>query len=203
MALKRSRSATEARFLNAVLKLVAETGFAHLGINVIAERTGSDKVLIYRYFGSLDGLLQRVAESQSWLPSADELSSKLPDDPQRLLEELTRRVCRHLRMNRTAHQISLWRHAVKNPLTEQYASEWKSLWQEIPKRLGSELSYEARKNWQRACALLALSIEAELAGEAIDSKALDLLCHQLVTPYSVAMDQDEVDDPDILPTNLL
>lgn len=203
MALKRSRSTTESRFQNAVLELVAESGFAHLGVNLVAERAGSDKVLIYRYFGDMDGLLQNLAKSRFWLPSADELCSSLPDSPLRLLNELAGKICRHVRNNPASHQIARWRHAAKNPLTDAYALEWKRLWLEIPKRLGAQLSYEDRKNWEAACALLSLAVQAELTDESIDSHSLQLICDQLVTPYSIAADREELDDPDVLPTNLL
>lgn len=203
MALKRSRRATETRFQNAVLDLVAESGFAHLGINVVAEYAKSDKVLIYRYFGSLDGLLEKVAESRSWLPSVDELCHKLPDDPTRLLEKISQKICRHLRTNRATRQILLWRHVVKNPLTADFTNEWQKLWQEVSGRIGTNLGYEARKSWQNACALLALSVEAELSDNAINPKAWDLLRDQLVAPYNIAATPKEMEDPDILPTNLL
>lgn len=203
MALKRSRRATEVRFQNAVLELVAESGFAHLGINAVAEQAKSDKVLIYRYFGSLDGLLEKAAESHSWLPSAEELCHQLPDEPKRLLEALARKVCRHLQTNRVAGQLSIWRHVVTNPLTAAFTNEWRTLWQEVSERIGTNLGYEAGKNWQNACALLALSVEAELSENPIDPKAWDLLRDKLVTPYKIAAHPKETEDPDILPTNLL
>ncbi|MFU8848359.1 MAG: TetR/AcrR family transcriptional regulator [Opitutales bacterium] len=203
MALKRSRPATEIRFQNAVLELVAESGFAQLGVNLVAERAGSDKVLIYRYFGSFDGLLQSLATSRSWLPSAHALCSALPDSPVRLLDELALKVSRHVRSDPTSHQIALWRHATKNPLTEAYSQEWKQLWREIPKQIGAKLSYEDRKNWEAACALLSLIVQAELADGSLDSPSLQLICDQLVTPYGIAADEEELDDPYALPTNLL
>jgi AcrR family transcriptional regulator len=61
-----NREETTERILEAGLALLAEEGFAALGVNTLARRAGADKQLIYRYFGGLDGVLaalgQRVAE---------------------------------------------------------------------------------------------------------------------------------------------
>ena len=50
--------------------------FAHklfYGINAIARQAGCDKVLIYRYFDNLDGLLQRVADNNDLWWTVDEI----------------------------------------------------------------------------------------------------------------------------------
>jgi AcrR family transcriptional regulator len=60
-----NREETTERILEAGLDLLAEEGFAALGVNTLARKAGADKQLIYRYFGGLDGVLaalgQRVA----------------------------------------------------------------------------------------------------------------------------------------------
>jgi AcrR family transcriptional regulator len=56
--MQRDRSQTERRLIEAVGVLIAEEGADSLGINRIARRSGVNKVLIYRYFGGLDGLVQ-------------------------------------------------------------------------------------------------------------------------------------------------
>lgn len=37
--------------------MIAEEGFEKVGINAIATRSGGSKILIYCYFGSLEGLM--------------------------------------------------------------------------------------------------------------------------------------------------
>jgi AcrR family transcriptional regulator len=203
MARKRSRIDTEQRFQDAVLELLAESGCSNLGVNLVAQRAGSDKVLIYRYFGGLDGLLERVAESRSWLPTADELLSALSGEPARLVHELARRISHHIRKDAATHKLALWRHVVQNPLTERYTAEWKSLWRELTESLGHGLDYDARNKWSKACALLALTIQAELADEAVEKGSLDPLIEQLDQPSSGAEAESSEDDEDSLPTNLL
>ena len=53
---------TEKRLLEAVSKIIEEEGFTQIGINRIAKKAQCDKVLIYRYFGGLDGLLAAWAK---------------------------------------------------------------------------------------------------------------------------------------------
>jgi AcrR family transcriptional regulator len=53
----RDRIATRARILDAVGVLLAREGFSGLGVNAVAREAGVDKVLIYRYFGGIEALL--------------------------------------------------------------------------------------------------------------------------------------------------
>jgi AcrR family transcriptional regulator len=63
----RDRFATRATILHSAAELVAAHGVGALGVNVLAQAAGCDKVLIYRYFGSLDGVLQALgAERMVW-----------------------------------------------------------------------------------------------------------------------------------------
>lgn len=64
----RNRDATRERILSAVGTLLAREGFSGLGVNAVAREAGIDKVLIYRYFGGIEALLDtwgRVALSES------------------------------------------------------------------------------------------------------------------------------------------
>ena len=104
----RSRANTEEKFLNAVLELVAHDGCCALGVNAVAHKAGADKVLIYRYFGNLQGLLLRVAESRQWLPSLDELlhSLKLEADlpASEVIHPLARLLTHHIHADRATHR---------------------------------------------------------------------------------------------------
>ncbi len=52
----KDREQTEQRLIDAVGELIVEEGFETLGVRRVAERAGVNKTLIYRYFGSLEGL---------------------------------------------------------------------------------------------------------------------------------------------------
>lgn len=57
---------TEKRLLEAVSKVIEKEGFTKIGINRIARQAQCDKVLIYRYFGGLDGLLVAWAKQHDF-----------------------------------------------------------------------------------------------------------------------------------------
>jgi len=67
------RDRTEAKILAAVGRLIAKKGLAALGVNAIARAAGVDKVLLYRYFGDLGGLLRRYGETVDFWPTLDEV----------------------------------------------------------------------------------------------------------------------------------
>lgn len=74
----RDRAATEERILAAVGEVLARDGLAAIGVNAVARQAGIDKVLIYRYFGSLGELLRAWGASGRFWPGVREL---MGDDP--------------------------------------------------------------------------------------------------------------------------
>ena len=63
----RDRFATRAAILDSAAAIIATTGLPSLGVNALADAAGCDKVLIYRYFGGLDGVLTALgAERAVW-----------------------------------------------------------------------------------------------------------------------------------------
>jgi AcrR family transcriptional regulator len=75
----RNRQQTEGRILGAALKLLQEQGFEAWGVNVVARTAGIDKVLIYRYFGSLEGLLEAIIAQTTFWPDPENLPSDSPE----------------------------------------------------------------------------------------------------------------------------
>jgi AcrR family transcriptional regulator len=206
----RSRAKTEEKFQYAVLELVAEEGCGALGVNAVAHRAGADKVLIYRYFENLNGLLHTVAESQQWLPSLDELchalnlQTRLPAAV--ALHQLSEIVTLHIRANQTTHQILRWRKALTNPLTNHFSSQWKSLWQGLATRLSTDLDYEDRETWKLLTTLTALTIESTLCDEPVNTACLSLIAQDLTTGQMIESTDGDTrypEDQDQLPTNLL
>lgn len=63
----RDRFATRAAILEGAAELVAGGGVGALGVNGLADAAKCDKVLIYRYFGGLDGVLEALGiERMLW-----------------------------------------------------------------------------------------------------------------------------------------
>jgi AcrR family transcriptional regulator len=65
---KRNRAKTTQRILDAFEEVLAEKGLQHVGVNRVAERAGVSKVLIYRYFGGLEGLVEHYTKRGTLFP---------------------------------------------------------------------------------------------------------------------------------------
>lgn len=81
---ERDREATERRLVETIGEMIREGGFEKIGVNAVAERAGVSKILIYRYFGSVDGLVAAyVRQHDFWInfpqemPGRDELAAWL------------------------------------------------------------------------------------------------------------------------------
>ncbi|WP_075214880.1 TetR/AcrR family transcriptional regulator [Mongoliimonas terrestris] len=107
----RDRSATEARILDAAQAILTETGPAGFGVNAVARAAGTDKQLIYRYFGGLDGLLEALGDRIAvWWQQVmrDEAPGPPPADYAALIERMTLRLLHILRTEPLALQSALW-----------------------------------------------------------------------------------------------
>lgn len=209
MPLKRSRPLTEQKFQNAVLQLIAEQGCSGIGVNHVAQVAGADKVLIYRYFGNIDGLLQRVAESRDWLPGIPELLSELTDGATgaSALRSISNHLIRAFRADATAAQLLIWRKAHPDPLTKHFSGQWDQLWHDLAATLGENADYTARQNWHVACELCALIVEAEVGGKTIDTQSLERIAGDLTVGSLPDTTDTDNSSPaaaaEDLPTNLL
>ena len=81
--MKRSRRGTEERIVPAVGTVLERDGFEKVGVNLIARTAGVDKVLIYRYFGGLDGLLTSFGESADIWWTVEEIVGEERAGPER------------------------------------------------------------------------------------------------------------------------
>ena len=95
-----------------------------MGVNAVAREAGVDKVLIYRYFGGLPGLMAGYAREGDFWPSLKELAGgdvasfiHLPL-PERL-ERLTRNYIEAIRRRPITQEIMAWEMVARNELTEE------------------------------------------------------------------------------------
>ena len=92
---ERDREATEKRLLDTIGKMIAEDGFEKIGINAIATQSGVSKILIYRYFGSVEGLMAAyIRQHDFWInfpleyPSREKLPAFVKSMFQGQIEQL-------------------------------------------------------------------------------------------------------------------
>lgn len=122
--MQKSRQQTEQKIIQAVETLLLNEGFPNVGINAIARQAGCDKVLIYRYFNDLDGLLQRVADNNDLWWSVDEMIQENMDEISQLslpqfLDRLLKRHIKAVQDRPLTQEIMAWEMSEHNALTRE------------------------------------------------------------------------------------
>lgn len=120
----RDKQITSRRLISAVGSLLAKKGFKGIGVNAVAREAGVDKVLIYRYFGGLPGLIATFGKEGDFWPSALELAggdlqrySHLPLEKR--MSELGINFIQALRKRPLTQAIMAWEMVESNELTEE------------------------------------------------------------------------------------
>lgn len=104
---------TQKKLIDAVTLIIEKEGFDKLGVNKIARTAGCDKVLIYRYFGGLDGLLQVWLERFDFYSGTfDRFVNEIEKNPEGSYRNLTKRMLieqlNFLRENKMMQHLLLW-----------------------------------------------------------------------------------------------
>ncbi|MFV1999881.1 MAG: TetR/AcrR family transcriptional regulator [Acidimicrobiia bacterium] len=118
---QRDREATKDRLVDAVGMLLARDGFGALGINAVAAEAGVDKVLIYRYFDGMPGLLHAFGESADFWPSVEEVLGDEPWDTLPIGERWAGGLSRYaaaLRRRPITKEILAWEQVEQSELCE-------------------------------------------------------------------------------------
>jgi AcrR family transcriptional regulator len=121
-AAARDRKGTEAKLREAAGTLLTRSGFSALGMSAIAQEAGVDKKLIYRYFGSLEGLVTALVESPGFWPTFEELcggdieAMRALPLPKRLGELMHNYACALMRRP-VALEMMAWETSERNPVT--------------------------------------------------------------------------------------
>jgi len=119
----RDREATMRLLVDAVGRVLARQGFRAVKVNVVAREAGVDKVLIYRYFGGLPGLVAAFAHSGDFWPDVEDLAggdvaalAALPFAERLAL--VSRNYLRRLLRRPLTLEILAWRFMEQNELTD-------------------------------------------------------------------------------------
>ena len=104
---ERDRETTERRLLDTIGQMITESGFEKIGINAVASQSGVSKILIYRYFGSVEGLMAAyIRQHDFWINFPQEL----PDRNQlpAFLKNMFKEQIEQLRSNPTLKRLYRW-----------------------------------------------------------------------------------------------
>lgn len=120
----RDREATRQLLMTAVGELLAEKGFTGLGVNAVARQAGVDKVLIYRYFGGMQGLIKAFGQEGDFWPGIEELAGGDIERFRRLpLEEklvaMGHNFLNGIRKRPLTLEVMAWEMVEHNKLTEE------------------------------------------------------------------------------------
>lgn len=125
----KNRQTTEMNLIKAVDELIEENGFEGLGINAVAAKAGVSKMLIYRYFDSLDGLIAAYIRQYDYWINFDE---PLPDQEHigQFIKEIFKKQIIMLRQSYTLRRLYRWELASNNTFIKELREkrEAKGIW---------------------------------------------------------------------------
>ena len=125
----KNRRTTEMNLIKAVDELIEENGFEGLGINAVAAKAGVSKMLIYRYFNSLDGLIAAYIQQHDYWINFDE---QLPDEEHigEFIKEIFKRQIAMLRQSYTLRRLYRWELTSNNTFIKELREkrEAKGVW---------------------------------------------------------------------------
>lgn len=153
----RNREQTEKKLLNALEEIIIESGFEHIKINSLAARAGVSKVLIYRYFGSLDGLIAAFVEKRDYwmsLPKAEPQLNNLGE----YLKLIFKQQIVSMREDSTMRRLYRWELSKDNELIHRFRKQ-----REITGISLCNMTSRLTKHSQREVASVATLISAAIS----------------------------------------
>ena len=113
--MERDREATEKRLLDTIGQMIIEQGFEKIGINAVSAQSGVSKILIYRYFNSLDGLIAAyIRKHDFWLNTSFEFSDTVQMLP--TIKEMFYKHIERLRIDPVLRKLYRWELSCNNDI---------------------------------------------------------------------------------------
>jgi AcrR family transcriptional regulator len=119
----KDRGSTEKKLKDAIERVLLSNGYKALGVNRIAKEAGVSKILIYRYFGNLEGLIKSYVEEKNyWIKLDKNQSLNLQNMSFKELETISANLfigqLKELRENPAMLEIIRWQLMEKNPVVD-------------------------------------------------------------------------------------
>jgi len=110
---KRDRERTKGKILKAVGEVIEQFGTEKVGVNLIARTAGVNKVLIYRYFDSVDGLMEQYVKSGEYASTAgddyiENIEPIAPNDRGKAMTDLMLTFLKDLRDRKATRDLLRW-----------------------------------------------------------------------------------------------
>ncbi len=125
--MKRNKEATKQKLIDAVGRIILREGFSAVGVNTVSKEAGVDKVLIYRYFNDLDGLLKAYVLQKDYFSNINQIISEFGKlETRRDVVDLAKQIftgqLKEILNNRELQEIILWELNTKNEATSAMAT---------------------------------------------------------------------------------
>ncbi|MCC8170544.1 MAG: TetR/AcrR family transcriptional regulator [Parabacteroides sp.] len=141
---ERDREATEKRLLDTIGEMVNETGFEKIGINAVATQSGVSKILIYRYFGSVEGLLAAyIRRHDFWLNFPDELPGR--EQVPAFLKQMFRNQITQLRSQPTLKRLYRWELSSGNEIIARLREQREKVGLHLVKKVSEITGYPEKE----------------------------------------------------------
>lgn len=125
----KNRQTTEQLLLDSVHALIEEKGFEGLGVNAVAAQAGVSKMLIYRYFDSLDGLIAAYIQQNDYWINFEE---SLPDASRlgEFIKTMFRQQITQLKTDYTLKMLHRWELTSNHKMVKELREkrETKGIW---------------------------------------------------------------------------
>lgn len=114
----KDREKTKQRLIEAVGSLLRTKGFQQVKVNEVASEAGVSKILIYRYFGDLDGLIDAyIRQKDFWISYQFEKTNS--KHIQEAIKQMYREQIQSMRQDHAFKELHLKELADKKPLSDE------------------------------------------------------------------------------------
>lgn len=142
---QRNKEESKQKLIDAVGQIILNEGFKGIGINAIAKEANLDKVLIYRYFDGIDGLLREFAKQKDFYINIsnfiqDEIESAEKHELKDLIIKVLIGQLHELNKNKELQEFMLWEMVEKNELTIAIAKEREEKGYELSNKLKEKMN---------------------------------------------------------------
>ena len=115
---EKDKEQTKQRLIDAVGVLLQEKGFRHVKVNEVAAEAGVSKILIYRYFGGLDGLIDAYIKQKDFWISYD-FPEDIKENLKNQIKQMYHRQIESMRGDEAFKELHLKELADKQPLSHE------------------------------------------------------------------------------------
>lgn len=115
---EKDRDFTTKRLLDAVGEIIIKDGFDKVGVNAIASKAGVSKVLIYRYFGSVDNMIvEYLSQDDFWVNFSVDFPRN--ENLKEFIKKMFRDQIYQLRNSKLAQELYRWELTSHNNVIEK------------------------------------------------------------------------------------